>query len=98
MEGGDPGQVLVGQLPTDALFHLCCGLIGEGHAENIGSGDAQHIHQIHIPRRKRFGFSGARTGHHPDIPFRSGHSLCLGGIELRKIVHGYLQGNTLRSV
>ena len=83
VEGGDPGKVLIRQLAADTLFHLRGGLIGEGDAEDIGRGDAQHIHEIEITGGQGLGLPGACPGHYPDIPLRGGGGLPLGGVQLR---------------
>ena len=44
MKGCDPGQILIRKLGADPLFHFSSCLIGEGHTEDIGGGNAKHIH------------------------------------------------------
>ena len=82
VKGGDPSQILVRQLGPDPLFHLGSGFIGKGDTENIGSGDAQGIHQIQISGRQCFCFSGACASHHPNVSFRGCGRLPLLWVQL----------------
>ena len=83
VEGGDAAQILVGQNLSDSLFHLRGGLVGKGDAEDIGGGNAQLFHEVHVPGRQGLGLAGARTRHHTDEALRGGSRLILFGIQFR---------------
>ena len=88
MKSRNPAQILIRQLAADAFFHLRGGLVGKGHAQNVGGGDPKHFHQIQIPGRQGFGLAGTGPGHHPDIALcRDGRFLLLG-IQFFQICHG----------
>ena len=85
MEGGDHPQVPIGKLTADALFHLQRGLVGEGHAEDVGGGDTQLLHQIQIPAGQGLGLAASRAGDDPDVALGLGGGGKLFPIQLLQI-------------
>ena len=49
---------------ADALLHLACRLVGEGHGENLRGPGAARGQDVGEPRRQHAGLTGARTRQH----------------------------------
>ena len=81
VERGNHTQIPVRKLATDALFHLQRCLVGEGDAQDVGSGNTQFLHQIQIAAGECLGFAGAGACDNPDIAFRGGGRFQLAGVQ-----------------
>ena len=68
MEGAEPRHALdlLPQQAADPFLHLACGLVGEGHGEDVGRAGAAGRDQMRDAGGQRPGLAGAGTRQHQD--------------------------------
>ena len=70
VERADIARVVIAGEKMDALAHFVCGLVGKGHAKDVGGKDADLVYKICKAVRKRTRFSAARPRNDTHISFR----------------------------
>ncbi len=83
VEGRDGQAAGVGpaQQLADPLFHLACGLVGEGHGNDVLGADAAFLHQIGDLAGDYAGFAAAGPGQHQQRSADVLDGFLLAGVE-----------------